>query len=131
MYFVIDLGLKEFIVKQHFYNCIKYIYNNPVKAGICKKPDDYPFSNYKPIDFAITENYTFIDIDEDNEKLYKDFLFKFLKENDTSLQDLKNNSKILKELIPILNNDYKLSLRKIAEELHVSREKIQLLSKNQ
>ena len=25
----------------------RYIHQNPVKAGICKKPDDYPYSSYK------------------------------------------------------------------------------------
>ena len=31
--------------EKHLYNCIKYIYDNPVKAKICSKPEDYPYSN--------------------------------------------------------------------------------------
>ena len=30
----------------HLYNCIRYIHNNPVKAGICSSMGDYPFSSY-------------------------------------------------------------------------------------
>jgi putative transposase len=29
----------------HFYDCIAYIRNNPVKAGLCDKPEDWPFSS--------------------------------------------------------------------------------------
>ncbi|NQX00902.1 transposase [bacterium] len=29
----------------HLYNCIAYIRNNPVKAGLCTKPEDWPFSS--------------------------------------------------------------------------------------
>ncbi len=29
----------------HFYNCIKYIENNPVKAGLCLHPEDWPWSS--------------------------------------------------------------------------------------
>ncbi len=29
----------------HFVNSIRYIENNPVKAGLCKRPEDWPFSS--------------------------------------------------------------------------------------
>ncbi len=29
----------------HFRNTVKYIENNPVKAGLCSKPEDWPFSS--------------------------------------------------------------------------------------
>ncbi|MEI6818008.1 MAG: transposase [Verrucomicrobiota bacterium] len=28
----------------HFYDCRAYIRNNPVKAGLCSRPEDWPFS---------------------------------------------------------------------------------------
>ena len=30
--------------EKHFYKTIEYIENNPVKAGLCEKPSDWPFS---------------------------------------------------------------------------------------
>ena len=30
---------------EHFQNTVRYIENNPVKAGLCKKPSDWPFSS--------------------------------------------------------------------------------------
>lgn len=38
---------QEILSKEHLYKCIKYIYNNPVKANIVKDIDEYPYSNYK------------------------------------------------------------------------------------
>ena len=33
----------------HLYSCIKYIYDNSVKARICNEPEEYLYSNYKSI----------------------------------------------------------------------------------
>jgi REP element-mobilizing transposase RayT len=30
---------------EHFRNTVKYIENNPVKAGLCQRPSDWPFSS--------------------------------------------------------------------------------------
>ena len=35
--------------KEHLINCIKYIHNNPVKAKICEKPEEYYYSSYKDL----------------------------------------------------------------------------------
>jgi REP element-mobilizing transposase RayT len=29
----------------HYYNAAAYIENNPVKAGLCKRPEDWPWSS--------------------------------------------------------------------------------------
>ena len=31
--------------EKHFYKTIEYIENNPVKAGLCERPSDWPFSS--------------------------------------------------------------------------------------
>ena len=31
--------------ERYFYCVLRYIFRNPVAAGICKKPEDYPYSN--------------------------------------------------------------------------------------
>ncbi len=30
----------------HLFNCLNYIHNNPVKAGMCDEMGDYPYSSY-------------------------------------------------------------------------------------
>ena len=113
--------------EKYLYNCLKYIYNNPVKAGICKKAEDYPYSNYKRIDKELNENYTFIDVDDNDEDIGKKIIKNFLKENEIELVDLKRNKRKLKELIIILNKQYNISLRNIAKKVHMGRETIRRL----
>ena len=111
--------------EKQFYNCIKYIYDNPVKAKICKKPEDYPYSNYKKIPIEMIDNkYSFIDIEEETEQNYKQTIAYFLKTRNLNEESLSKNHDELKKLVEILRNDYKLSLRKIAELLHIGREKV-------
>ena len=57
--------------EEHLYNCIKYIYNNPVAVGICNRTKDYPYSNYKNINSNIKEDYIFVDVDIDDNKVCK------------------------------------------------------------
>ena len=112
--------------EKYLYNCLRYIYNNPVKAGICKNAEDYPYSNYKKIDGELDEDYTFIDI-EDDDKNIGEIIKKFLKENEMELTDLKREKRKLKELVIILKKQYNISLRNIAKELHMRRETIRKL----
>ena len=111
--------------KVHLNNCINYIFNNPVKAGMCDKPEEYPYCNYKKIENKnIADRYIFIDIDDDENKLIDSVLNKYLKENKFELKELENNEKELYRLILILKRDYKISLRKIANKLGLNREKV-------
>ena len=109
--------------EQHLYNCMKYIYDNPVKAGICKIPKDYPYSNYKEINKDLEEGYLFLDIDEDNEIMCKNAIKQYMTENNLELESLKEDSEKTKELIVLLKEKYNISLRRIARELNLTREK--------
>lgn len=116
--------------ESQLYNCIKYIYNNPVKAGICYRPEEYLYSNYKPMYPVVkNENYLFLDIIEDDDKLCKDVLEKVLIEKNITLAELKKDEKELQKLIIILKNDYKISLREIAINLNINREKVRNIFK--
>lgn len=117
--------------QKHLYNCIRYIHNNPVKAGICTKPDEYPYSNYKKIENDnIEEDYQFLDIDEDEMKKCTNLITDFLIKNNIEKTDLKTNTKILRELLMILKGKHNISLRKIAEKLNLNRETIRKLYKS-
>lgn len=115
--------------EEHLYNCIRYIYNNPVKAGICNKPEEYPYSNYKKIDNEVEENYQFMEIDEDKEKVDKNFIENFLLNNKIELTEIKENMQKLKEIITVLKDEYNISLRKISESFNINREKIRKIYK--
>ena len=115
--------------EKHLYNCIKYIYDNPVKAGICKKAKDYPYSNYKRISNNIDEDYVFMDIDEDKDLYCKEAIEKYLFDNNLDFIKLKENKNKLRALIVLLKNEYEISLRKISELLGMDRETIRLIYK--
>ena len=109
----------------HLYNCINYIYNNPVKAGLYKYPWEYPYSNYKKINQTYSEtNYTFLDVEDNKNDLCKTITNNFLQENNLSLEGLIKNKDHLKELIRILKDKNDISLRLISRTLNIGRETI-------
>ncbi len=113
---------------EQLYNCINYIYNNPVKAGICENPEEYMYSNYKKINYDIKSEYTFLDID--NENAYEEIIKNYLKDNEITLNELTDCKRLLKELVILLKMEYRVSLRKVARLLHINREKIRRLYNN-
>ncbi len=114
--------------EEQLYSCINYIYNNPVKAGMCNKAEEYPYSNHRKIKNNIVEDYNFIDINE-NDGICQNVLEKFLIENNLELEYLKANKRKLRELIMILKQKSNCSLREIAEYTNVSRETIRKIYK--
>ena len=53
-----------------------------------------------------------------------DFSAKFLKKNEIELRELKDDNNKLRKLIILLKRKYNISLRKIAEEIDINREKV-------
>lgn len=111
--------------ESHLYSCIKYIYDNPVKAGICSKPEEYLYSNYKSAKrVEKCEEHQFLDVNEDSKVVCKRVIEKFLLENNMSLEDLKKDKKKLHRIFVILKRDYKISLREIEINFNLGREKV-------
>ena len=113
--------------ERYLYNCLKYIYDNPVKAGMCEKAEEYPYSNYKRNEKKLDETYKFMDVEEDNKKITEDIIKRFLKENNMELPALKKDKTKLKELIIILKEKQEISLRNIAKAIDLSRETVRNL----
>ncbi len=109
--------------EEQLHNCIKYIYDNPVKAGLCNNAKEYEFSNYRKIDTINNKEYVFIDIEEDKKGLCEKLVNKFLKGNKLNLEELKNNKKELRILIETLRK-HNISFRTISEIININREKL-------
>lgn len=118
--------------EKHMYNCIRYIYENPVKAGMCNRPEEYPYSNYNrtkiPESFDNDECFSYIDTEEDTNKCCEHMLKEILQKNNIELSELKNNKNVLYNIVEIMNKQYKYSLRKISERLGIGRETIRKLN---
>ena len=109
--------------EEQLYNCIKYIYDNPVKAGVCNKAEEYECSNYKKINFTNTREYSFIDIEEDKRVVCNKLVKEFLKVKELKLEELKCNKTELGELVKILKK-HNISFRIISNIIKINREKI-------
>lgn len=105
-------------------NCVNYIFNNPIKAGICSTPQEYPYSNYRKIDAVLDDAFSFIDIEEDKDIIIKDVINQFLCINDLDISSLKKNNKKIKEILHILKDVHNFSFRRIAAELDINRDKL-------
>lgn len=138
--------------ERHMYNCILYIHNNPVKAGICKQAKDYKFSSYQKFLYKSNEqmlinifidrkeyinvhtikelkDMDFIEDEEEKEIDINNTITQYLIENKIHFIDLKLNKDLLKPITIKLKELYKLSNRKIADYLEVNREKIREILK--
>lgn len=115
------------------YNCIKYIYNNPVKAGMCKYPNEYPYSNYKIIEKNIGYgNFNFIDIDDEKTIELNQYVDNYIKDEKINLLKWQEKENVLIKLIISLKDDYNISLREISKMIGLGRETIRnLYNKNQ
>lgn len=109
--------------EKQLYNCVKYIYDNPVKAEICKKPEEYEFSNYKKIDFIDDGEYAFIDVEEDKEIICEKLVKEFLNKKKMKMEEVRENKVELKKLIKILKQ-HKIAFRTISKTININREKL-------
>lgn len=119
---------ESIINEEHLYNCIKYIFDNPVRAKICKYPREYKFSNYEQFknNQYIGENnieYDFIDVYENSEERSKYLIERFLEQKKVSLISIKRDNILLGKLVDYLYK-HNISFRTMEKNLCISREKI-------
>jgi REP element-mobilizing transposase RayT len=132
---------------EHLINCIKYIHNNPVKAGMVDNCRDYPYSSYhdyfygqgcakydilKEV-FGVNENYlevieaakdrSFLDFKDDKsyKVLFKDGLRTFMNENNVSLIDVFSERNVLIKLIHFLKQEFKIDYKKSIDYMGLPR----------
>ena len=111
--------------EKHLYNCIIYIYNNPVKAGICDKPEKYPYSNCKKMSTtSVDSKYVFMDVEEDKKIICEKAMNDFFQDNNITLIELKTDKIKLKKLIVILRESFNLSFIQISKKIGLGKDTI-------
>ena len=131
----------------HLVNCIKYIHNNPVKAGIATCCEAYPYSSYQDylrgqgcakceilkevfgenVNYlkAIDEAYDRVFMDLDSTKIgheyFEDGVRSFIAEYNHSLIEIFSVRAVLQKLIVYLNQECKLKQKDIINWLSVSK----------
>lgn len=133
--------------EKQLYTCINYIHNNPVKADICKFPEEYKYSSYNDYiqnkelfeekingtldkeNFLQEENFIFLEEKNEKEEEIQKTIKEYLNANKVNLDKLKRDKEHLKEIICMLKNNYNLSLRKISTYINVGRETVRNIAK--
>lgn len=106
--------------------CIKYIYNNPVKAKICSNPEEYKYSNCKNKYDINDDEYVFMDVEENSQE---EMIDNYFLNNGIDVVEIINDKIRLKEVIIELKENKGISLRKIAGKLDLNRERVRKIYK--
>lgn len=129
---------------KHLQNAIVYIHNNPVKAKICSKVNEYEFSSYSNFWKDKKKEATYIfysqnyynkihnrndskieyisNFEKISEEDARGILEEYLNSKHITIEDLKKDKKKLYEICSILRNDYKVSYRKLEKVIQIGRE---------
>ena len=132
--------------ENHLRNAIIYVHNNPVKAKICNKPNKYYYSSYlsfweKQKDYAkaifnskdrytemhLANNIQFEYISEFEKISNEDakiILIEYLRKNNITIDELKDDKEKIYEICNILKNEYKVTYRDLEDITKVGRETI-------
>ena len=138
--------------------CIKYIHENPVKAGLVSNPKEYKYSsyekmkngevnlevinsifegaidnlNYEDIDLS-SDEYEFIEAENYENKLnsanIEQIIEKFCQEYQTSLNEVKKSNYLILKFKDYLNKKCRVSNKNICAILGVGKNRITLIEK--
>ena len=135
--------------RQQLYNVIAYIHNNPKKAKVIDKLEEYKYSSYKDyttkkidkeiiflvfqtieyknIFYFIHKNYKALevkDVMEGNECSYEEIIDDFIKKNKVSINIIKKENNLLLELIEVLKLETGITNKRISEILGINKNKV-------
>ena len=140
--------------KKYLINCIKYIHDNPLKAGMVERCEDYKYSsyndyinnrgvskcaimqeifgkecNYEDL-FKNTSSTRFIDIEENINSLNEyisEGIKEFIKNNKLNIYEIFSNREALKELIFFLKENCRIKYVEIRNYFEISRGQMDIL----
>ena len=142
---------QDILSHKQLYNCLKYIHNNPVKAGIIKNVGDYKYSSYNEflgkrkiitneglkLLFGTTDGFEeeFYKIHEpkvyEDEKFYDlkeknilELIGDFEKEYGKAFEELKNDKKVLKKIIKVAREETNVTITELAKLVGVSKSSV-------
>ena len=138
------------LTEQQLMKCVVYIHNNPIKANIVSRREEYAYSSYKEyvikrdiitdesikLLFGDTENYREIfdemhksedinDIAEVKENMNsEDILQMYLKKHSTSIEKVVEDKNLFCELLLEMRHNGGMSLREMSKILGVNKDKL-------
>lgn len=146
-----DRFLSEGIYSERYLiNCINYIHQNPVKAGIVKTCDQYKYStyndyktktgvaksrilnevigesNYDEILQPKEEDY-FLDIDLDRKEILENVISNYIKKSGKELNQILEIEDEAKDMIKTLKDRYRITYKEMREKFNISERKLKKL----
>ena len=146
--------------EKHLFTCIKYIHENPVKAGLAKKPKEYKFSSFNEFysnkldkkvaktifgtenylknlyNIKVNENIDIIDISREIDKLNENkqkiesLISNFCKEYKVNLNQIKLSNQLILKFKEYLNQNSKITNKTICGILGIGKNRIKWIEKN-
>lgn len=139
--------------EKHLYSCVRYIHNNPVKANLVKKPNEYQYSSYgNNIFYTNTkieqnikkymhvqessklnddEDFMFMENEVDKEEIAKDLIDEIMKEKRVTRKELSKNDDIIYLIIKKLKYANGISYRMIENLIRVNRKRLKQIEQKQ
>ena len=121
---------QEIFDEKQLLNCIKYIFDNPVKAGMCNHASEYAYSNYFDLGNFEIADYDFIEFYKDEAEKCHIVVQKFLNENNLKKEELWDNYQLLKQLLNLAKKIYNISFSRLSKEINISKYHLINLYKN-
>ena len=137
--------------ENQLFNCLVYIHKNPLKANIVKEINEYPYSSYieykgkkeliandgiklmfgSSTDYMLTfnlihkkENIDDIMDDKEDSKSSDAIIYNFIKIENKTIKEIKNEEKTLARLLIKLREDGGFSLREMSDIFQLNKDKL-------
>ena len=129
--------------EKYLCTCVKYIHDNPVKANICQKAQEYKYSscvenkfdegtkienNIRKLIYLqnISKNtydeFTFLEVERDKLEICKEVFENLIKQEEIKQEDLINNKELLRTIVKKMKDNYKISFRTMEKVIGIGRE---------
>lgn len=138
--------------EKHLYTCVKYIHNNPVKANICKRAEEYKYSSYyhnifntgteleenirknmytSETDLNKEEKFILMEDNQNKQEICKEIIKEFLVENNITKEELYRNEELISLIIRKLKDGNDISFRMIENTLGINRKRLRKIEGKQ
>ncbi len=129
--------------EKYLCTCVKYIHDNPVKANICQKAQEYKYSScvenkfdegtkiennirkliyLQNISKDTYDEFTFLEVERDKLEICKEVFGNLIKQEEIKQEDLINNKELLRTIVKKMKDNYKISFRTMEKVIGIGRE---------
>lgn len=131
--------------EKHLFTSVRYIHNNPVKANICEKANEYKYSSCyhnifytdtelernikknmynEPINLQEEEKFVLMENEQNQEQTCHEIIKDIMLKNSLTKENLCQNEKVMGDIIRKLRHEENISYRMMEKILGINRKKL-------